>query len=285
MVIHERRAEILGRPARYLEAVPEAERRRPLVLVHGFNAWADLWRPNLAALAEGGRRVIAVDLPVHGGTAVPARLADLSVAGFVRWLVALLEATRLDRPDVVGHSFGGLLCGRLALDRPDLVHRLVLVSPAGFGLTVPVRTMAAFTRLLATQIVRGPDVERSRRYVLSYVCVGRPELDESVLALIGQGWRDPVRRKALVRLGVGFLAREADLRRDLARLAAPTLLIWGEGDRLLPVAMGTRAAERLPGRRLLVFERCGHIPNLEWPRRFESAVLQFLDDQAIDGKD
>jgi pimeloyl-ACP methyl ester carboxylesterase len=280
LVIAERRAEILGRPARYLDVVPDGQERRPqLLLVHGFNAWADLWRPNLEALSADGRRVVAVDLPVHGGTAPPARAADLSVPGFVRFLAAFLDQVGLSRADVVGHSFGGLLAARLALTHPGRVGRLVLVSPAGLGLSVPLRTMAAFTRLLAGTLLRGPDPERSRRYVLSYVCVGKPELDESLLALIGAGWRDPLRRLALARLGFAFLAKEANVRRDLGRIAAPTMLLWGEGDRLLPVAMGTRARASLPGRRLVVFERCGHIPNLEWPRRFEEAVVRFLDEE------
>jgi 2-hydroxy-6-oxonona-2,4-dienedioate hydrolase len=282
MVSAERRIDVLGRPARYLEVSPALERRPPLVLVHGFNAWADLWRPNLEGLSAGERRVVAVDLPVHGGTSPPAAAADLSVPGFVRFLAALLEAIDLPRVDLVGHSFGGLLAARLALDHPARVRRLVLVSSAGLGLSVPLRTMVAFTRLMATAMVRGPDAERSRRYVLSYVCVGRPELDEANLALIGQGWRDPVRRRALARLGFAFLAREADLRRDLGRIGAPTLLVWGDSDRLLPLRLGRRAALALPGGRLVVFERCGHVPNLEWPRRFEETVTGFLDGKAED---
>jgi pimeloyl-ACP methyl ester carboxylesterase len=204
------------------------------VLVHGFNAWSDLWRPNVPAFVAAGRRVVAVDLPVHGGTAPPAAAADLSVSGFVRFLVALLDRVGLSRVDLVGHSFGGLLAARLALDHPDRVRRLVLVSSAGLGLSVPLRTMVAFTRLMAANALRGPDAERSRRYLLSYVCANRPDLDDSVLGLIGQGWRDPARRLALARLGFAFLSKEADLRRDLARLPAPPLIVWGDCDRLLP---------------------------------------------------
>ncbi|HEX7125494.1 MAG TPA: alpha/beta fold hydrolase [Thermodesulfobacteriota bacterium] len=279
-MIREATTEALGSPARYLEVRPPAERRPPLLLVHGFNAWADLWRPNLEGLAAAGRRVVAVDLPVHGGTPPPARAADLSVGGFVRFLLEIQERLGLAGGDVVGHSFGGLLSARLALDHPARVRRLVLVSSAGLGLAVPLRTMLAFTRLVATTQLRGVDPERTRRYVLTYVCAARPDLDESLLPLIGAGWRDPVRRRALARLGLAFLAREADVRRELPRLGSRLMLLWGAEDRLLPVALGRRAARRVPGARLVVFERCGHMPNLEWPARFTEVVTGFLDEGA-----
>jgi pimeloyl-ACP methyl ester carboxylesterase len=277
-VIGEGFTEALGCPARYLEVRPEVERRPPLLLVHGFNAWSDLWRPNLEGLAAAGRRVVAVDLPVHGGTPPPARAADLSVAGFVRFLREVQDRLGLAGGDLVGHSFGGLLSARLALDQPERVRRLVLVSSAGLGLSVPLRTMVAFTRLMATTRVLGVDPERTRRYVLTYVCAARPDLDESLLALIGAGWRDPVRRRALVRLGLAFLAREADVRRDLPRLEPKVMLLWGAQDRLVPATLGRRAAARLPGARLVVFEPCGHMPNLEWPVKFVETVARFLDE-------
>lgn len=278
-MIREGRTEALGRPARFLEVRPDAERRPPLLLVHGFNAWSDLWRPNLEGLAEGGRRVVAVDLPVHGGTPLPGRSADLSVGGFVRFLLEVQERLGLGRGDIVGHSFGGLLAARLALGHAERVRRLVLVSSAGLGLSVPLRTIVAFTRLMAATQLLGLDPERTRRYVTTYVCAARPDLDESLLALVGTGWRDPVRRRALARLGLAFLAREADVRRDLPRLVPRAMLLWGAQDRLLPAALGRRAAARLPGQRLVVFEPCGHVPNLEWPDRFTEAVAGFLDEE------
>lgn len=277
MVIAERTVEVLGRPARLLEARPAAAVRPPLLLVHGFNAWADLWRPNIEALAAAARPVIAPDLPLHGKTPAPASSADLTVGGFVRFLVALLDRLGEARVDVVGHSFGGLLAARLALDHPARVRRLVLVSPAGLGLGVPLRTMAAFASLMVRQRLLGPSVERTRRYLLSYVCRSKPDLDESMLALIGAGWGDPARRWALARLGLGLLAPEADVRRDLHRLVPPALVIWGANDRLLPVPIGRRAAGRLPGGRLVVFDDCGHLPNLECPERFDRTVSEFLD--------
>lgn len=278
MVIAERRTDVVDREARFLEVRPEGAARPPVLLVHGFNAWADLWRPNLEALAAPGRRVIAPDLPLHGGTAPPAAARDLTVRGFVRWLVALMDRAALERADVVGHSFGGMLAARLALDHPGRVRRLVLVSSAGLGLRVPLRTMLAFSRLLAATALLGPDPERSRRYMLSYVCAARPDLDERLLALVGSGWRDPERRLRLARLGLAFLAREADVRRDLGRIAAPAMLLWGADDRLLPLALGERAARALPGGRLIVFETCGHVPNLEWPARFNEVVGGFLEE-------
>ncbi len=278
-MIVERRLELGGRPARLLEAPgsrPGAE--PPLVLIHGIQAIADLWRPNLEALAAGGRRVVAPDLPVHGGTAVPASPADLTVPGCVRFLTTLLDRLDLSRVDLVGHSFGGLVAARAALDHPGRVRRLVLVSAAGLGRRVPPGTALSFVRTIARWIVYGPGRGPTPRHVVARIVHDPDAVDLSLLALVRASWDDPARRRALVRLAMRLLAREADVTRELHRLAAPTLLVWGAHDRLVPLQLGRRAAARIPGSRLVVFEACGHLPSLECPGLFNRTVAGFLDE-------
>lgn len=291
-MIVERTIEVAGRPARLLEVPPRHPSARgsradgyperpPVVLIHGIQALSDLWRPNLEALAAGGRHVVAPDLPVHGGTAIPAS-RDLTIGGCVRFLEALLDRLGFARVDLVGHSFGGLLAARLALDRPDRVRRLVLVSAAGLGRRVPLRTALSFVRTAVRWVLVGPGRGVTPRHVLRRLCYDPDAVDLSLLAVVRGSWDDPVRRRALTRLAMRLLAREGDLTRELGRLAVPTLFIWGAHDRLTPLALGQRAAARIPGSRLVVFEACGHLPNLECPALFDRTVSAFLDAGAVE---
>lgn len=276
MAIEERILEVGGAPARVLQTGPSEGSRVPLLLVHGLQGLSDLWAPNLAALAAPDRHVVAPDLPVHGGTAIPRHPADLSIGGFVRFLAALLDRLGLPRVDVVGHSLGGLLAARLALDHPARVRRVVLVSSAGLGRQVPLGTAVAFMRTAVRWVVAGPGRESPRR-VLERICYEPASLDERLVALLQGRWEDPARRRALIRFAPRLILREADVRRDLHRIEAP-LLVWGRHDRLVPLVLGERAAARLPQARLVVLEACGHLPNLECPELFNEVVAAFLDE-------
>ncbi|HEX7127588.1 MAG TPA: alpha/beta fold hydrolase [Thermodesulfobacteriota bacterium] len=277
MAIEERILEVGGAPARLLAAGPRAGGRAPLLLVHGLQGLADLWMPNLEALAAPGRRVVAPDLPVHGGTAAPRRPADLSVGGFARFLAEALDRLALARVDVVGHSLGGLLAARLALDQPARVRRLVLVSSAGLGRQVPLGTALAFMGTAVRWVVVGPGRTPPGR-VLRRICYDPTSIDVRLVARLQGRWEDPLRRRALVRFAARLVLREADVTRDLHRIEAPALLVWGRHDRLIPFALGERAAARLPHARLVVLEACGHLPNLECPDLFNEIVGRFLDE-------
>ncbi|HWQ14269.1 MAG TPA: alpha/beta fold hydrolase, partial [Roseiflexaceae bacterium] len=118
----------------------EAGDGEPVALfLHGWGDSKEIWRPALAALAARGRRAIAPDLPGHGGSqlAGAARMAHLAER-----VVALAEARGLRSFDLVGHSMGGNVALELALARPALVRRLVLVAPAALGPEMP-----AYTRI------------------------------------------------------------------------------------------------------------------------------------------
>ncbi len=109
------------------------------------------------------------------------------------------------------------------------------------------------------------------------ICYDPDAVDPGLVAIVRGSWDDPARRRALARLAIRLAAREGDITRELHRLAAPTLLVWGAHDRLTPLPLGRRAAARIPGARLVVFEACGHLPNLECPALFDRTVSAFLD--------
>jgi pimeloyl-ACP methyl ester carboxylesterase len=217
----------------------------PAVLVHGLSGSTRWWSRNVPVLAER-YRVYLVDLPGFGAM---RRLHRFVLGEAASWLSAWMEAVGLEGAHLVGHSMGGYVCVRLAARRPEIVGRLVLVAPAG----VPTgRSMFGYLSPLLSAV----------RYATPYFL---PILLYDALRM------GPV---TLWRAARDLLAE--DVREDLQRIGAPTLLIWGENDTLVPAAVGTVLREEIPDSRLLVLKRAAHVPMFDRPDEFNAALLAFL---------
>lgn len=227
--------------------------------MHGWGTSLDTF----AALIEDLRRlyrVIAFDFPGHGGSDPPP--ATWAVDDFARHTQEVMKALGIDRASLLGHSFGGRVAIKLAASHPDRVDHLVLVDAAG----VPPRR--TFRRLLKRGASRIGNAAGRH--------LGRP----------GQA----LRRRIVVRiastdyLNAGplrdtFLAIvKEDLRPAMVRIAAPTLLVWGESDSETPLEDGRTMERLIPNASLLVLKGAGHFSYLEQYGRFRLAVLAFLDD-------
>jgi len=218
----------------------------PVVLVHGLSGSTRWWIRNIAALARE-YRVYLVDLPGFG--AMRRLRHHFVLAEAAAWLAAWMKAVGLEEAHLGGHSMGGYVCLRLAAQRPEAVRRLVLVAPAG----VPAR------RPLFGHLV--PLLLAARHATPSFL---------------------PVLAYDAVRTGPVTLWRAArdllaeDVREDLRSIEAPTLLIWGEKDPLIPPAVGDLLREEIPNSRLLLLQRAGHVPMFDRPQEFDAALLAFL---------
>lgn len=218
-------------------------RGEDLVVVHGLSGSWRWWSPLVERLAEHSRLHL-VELP---------RLGRLRAAELAPWLGRLLDAVGLPRVDVLAHSLGGLVAAELAMEQPDRVRRLVLVAPAGIpcGRGVVGRALPLIEELY--------DV-RTR-----------------LPTIIG----DAV-RTGPVSLGYGIAyVWERDIRAELSAVQAPTLLVWGDRDRLVPARVAEEWRRLLPRSRLVRLP-CGHVPMWEAPRELATCVLDFLDDQLLD---
>lgn len=216
----------------------------PLVLVHGLAGSWRWWRPVLPALAAE-HTVHLLDLPGFGR--VP-RLQAFQLDRALDWLAAWARVAALGPTDVVGHSLGALLCARLAARHPETIRRLVLVAPAG----IPGRTAARSALPLALELLRS-----------------RPRL----LALLA---RDAIRSGPLT-IGTAALAIvTADLRADLLRIEAPTLVLMGGRDVLIPARHGEELARSLADGRVVVLADAGHVPMVDVPDAFSRELLGFL---------
>ena len=242
-----REARVGGRPVRY-EAAGKGE---PVVLVHGLSGSTRWWSRNVSELAERNR-VYLVDLPGFG--TMRRSRGRFVLAEATTWLSEWMGAVGLERAHLVGHSLGGYVCLRLAASTPEVVRRLVLVAPAG----VPTgRSMVGHL---------GPLLGAALSATPAFL---------------------PVLVRDALRAGPATLWRAArdllaeDVSEDLRRIAAPTLLVWGERDTLVPPATGDLLRKVIEDSRLLVVEGAGHVPMFERPEEFDAALLAFLAGETV----
>jgi pimeloyl-ACP methyl ester carboxylesterase len=217
----------------------------PLVLIHGLSASGWWWSRNLDALARHFH-VHVIDLvgfgrSRNGGRFVLTQAADQ----IVRWM----DALGMPKASVVGHSMGGFIAAELAARQPARVDRLVLVDAAVLPLSKhPLRLAGGALGFL--------------RYA--------PVTFTPILLT------DAVRAGPITLLRASWQLLSADLRDVLPQIAAPTLVVWGERDSLVPLALGRDLAARLPGARLVTFPGVGHNPMWDRPHEFNRVVLDFL---------
>lgn len=271
-----------GHEVVYRFAGPEPSEGAPvLLLVHGMAGSSSTWNEVGGALARG-RTVIAPDLLGHGGSAKPRH--DYSLGAFASGLRDLMVALRVERATVVGQSLGGGVAMQFAYQYPERVERLVLVNSGGLGpdvswilraLTLP--GVEYLMPVLFPSFVR--DAGDAVRRRLGAFGIRAPHIEEE--------WKgyasltDPETRQAFLKtlravVDVGGQSVSAHDRLYLAELL-PTLIMWGEHDRIIPVAHAHHAHETIPGSELALFEHSGHFPHVEEPRRFIAVLEDFLD--------
>jgi pimeloyl-ACP methyl ester carboxylesterase len=254
----------------------------PLLFIHGLSGSWPNWLEQLPVLAAE-HRVIALDLPGFGSSPMPEQ--DISISGYARLLDGLLAQLGLDAVAVVGNSMGGFIGAELAIAFPQRVERLVLVSAAGISTLGDARTDRVLPSLRRAERI----LAASGAWVASKsdTVARRARLREATLYIV---LRHPSRLPAALAAEQlrgagkpGFLAAledilDYDFRDRLPEIACPTLIVWGEGDRLINVRDADVFAELIPGSRKVIFEDTGHMAMLERPAAFNALLKDFLDE-------
>jgi len=246
----------------------------PVVLVHGFGSSIYTWKDVLPELARQ-HDVVALDLPGFGGSGIPATVsADLMPSS----VLGLMDRLGLRHASFVGNSLGGATAVWIASSDPARVDRLALIDSAGFHLGPGdrpplVRLLALPGASLAAHL---PLVRLATRQTLLTAFfdprhVTEERLDEYTAPNLRPGAAAYL--MALARQPDPAQGRFAEW---LARIQVPTLVLWGREDRWLPVADADRFGAALPDARVVVLERCGHVPQEELPGRVSRLLLDFL---------
>ena len=250
----------------------------PIVLLHGTSASLHTWDGWAQAL-RGKHRVIRFDLPAFGLTGpFTGRFAGQAYTGanYASFVLAVLDRLGVQRATIAGNSLGGEVAWRVAAAAPQRVARLVLVDAGGYPLSgagIPV----------GWQIARLPVLGRLTEHFLP-----RPIVVQGLVAVYGDPKKvtEPLvdryveltlragNRAALVQRAQTWVPTEGV---DHVRgVTAPTLILWGGLDRLIPPANAQRFAADIPGSRVQVFDDLGHVPHEEDPARTVAAVQAFL---------
>ncbi len=254
----------------------------PMILIHGFASSNLVWSKVLLELAEAGFRVIAPDLLGFGYSGKPREL-DYTIASQAHLIVSLLKQLGIDRTVVVGSSYGGAIAATVALDNAEVVEKLVLVG----AVTNNAPTRYLLMRLFSSPVIGdilSPLLVGSRRLLRTRMkrVYDRHEwvLDEKRV----HARHLPLRTRGTHRAIVRTVRRwDADrVSRDAHLIAQPTLLLWGDNDREVPLRDGERLHEEIPNSRLIVFQECGHLPHEEYPEAFTKVVTEFCSDQVPD---
>jgi pimeloyl-ACP methyl ester carboxylesterase len=247
----------------------------PMFLIHGFAASNLVWSKVFLELAAPGFRVIAPDLPGYGYSGKPRHL-DYTIASQAKMVLSLLSQLGINRAVLVGSSYGAAIAATMALDHPALVEKLVLVGAVTNNRPTRYLLMRLFSSPIIGDIL-SPLVVGSRRLLRlrmkrvydkhSWVLDER-RVEARHLPLATRG-----AHRAIIRTVRRWDAERVS--RDAHQLKQPTLLLWGDTDREVPLRDGERLHEEIPHSRLVVFRECGHLPQEEYPEAFTKIVLDF----------
>jgi pimeloyl-ACP methyl ester carboxylesterase len=250
----------------------------PVILfVHGLGGSWQNWLENIPHFADS-HRVIAVDLPGFGASPLPPW--EISIPAYGRFIHDFCDVVGIDKATVVGSSLGGFVTSELAISHPARVERQVLVSSAGVTWSrarrepaqVLGRIIRAASPLAFRYQMEGLRRPRLRQAAYSGMVDDPRSLDprllfEITLPALGA----PAFYDAMTTL-VGY-----DIRERLEEIEVPTLIVWGRNDRVVPVRSAPYYRELIgDNAELVVFNRCGHLPMMERPVRFNRLLDNFL---------
>jgi len=267
--VTERRLTLAGIPT----ALLEGGEGPPLVLLHGPSGYAAHWARVIPALVTR-YRVIAPDLPGHGASGLDA--ASLRGERMLRWLDELCAQTCASPPTLVGELLGGAIALRFALHQPERVSRLVLVDSFGLSAFEPEPEFAlALTRFLTDP---NPQThEQLWRKCARDLPAMRTRMGElwPLLEAYNVERALPAESRAALQELMAEFGLAAIPKRELARIALPTSLIWGRHDLATPLSVA-QAASAEYGWPLFVIEHANDAPAIEQPEAFVQALTTAL---------
>lgn len=244
-----------------------------VVLIHGFGGSTYSWRKNIDYLAERFT-VVAVDIRGFGYTSRdPA--AEYSPRGYATHISSFMDILGIRRPILVGHSMGGEVAMRIALQRPEDVAGLVLINSA--GLPNPererVRDLPPIPPPFNTSLVRVAGSEGVVRRILEQSTYNTSLIDRDAI----KAYRDPLDVEdaeagllRMVRTSIPSLNRG-----EIGRIVQPTLILWGAEDKLISLSEGEELARIIKGSRFLSLAHAGHLLMEERPEDVNRLIAEF----------
>jgi pimeloyl-ACP methyl ester carboxylesterase len=252
-----------------------------LLLIHGMAGSSETWREVIPQLSRK-YRVVAPDLLGHGQSAKPR--GDYSLGAFAVLLRDLLDELGITRATIVGQSLGGGVAMQFVYQHPDYCQRLVLISSGGLGPDVgwTLRLLSApGAELIMPVIAPRPVLAAGNKLRSWFGAVGIQSPRGAEVWSAYSSFSDAETRQAFLRTLRSVVDYRGQAVSALNRLhmagELPTMVIWGDHDRIIPVEHGYAVHEARPGSRLEVLEGVGHFPHVERPSQVVDLIDDFID--------
>lgn len=248
----------------------------PVILIHGYTASVYSWRKAAPLIAAGGFRVIALDL-VGAGYSNKPRYFEYTIDAQARMITRFMDRLGIGQATFLGCSYGGAIAATIALDTPERVEKLVLVSAV------------INDELKSHPILRLASVPVIGEIVTPFLADSRALLrhrSHGTLAPANHHLITDERTNAILRplhaadghhslLATSRNWHAERITRDAHLIAQPTMIVWGEEDRVVSMRDGYTLRDSIPGSRLLVIKDCGHVPQEERAELFSKLVAEF----------
>ena len=254
---------------------------RDVFLLHGFASSTYSWEATAPLLHEQGFHVWALDMKGFGWSDKPEG-ADYSLLALMEEVNLWLDEMEIENVVFVGNSLGGAIGVLMALEHPEKVGSLVLIDSGGYPKAKPLVINAAQIPCSGCWM----DLFFSRRAVewnLRRVYHHGDRVDDEVV----DAYYDRLRTRHALDAQIS-LARSIDFTlfetytRRVPEIRAPTLIIWGENDRWIPLECGYYFRRDIPNSRLVVIPECGHVPQEEYPEVTASLIVDFIEGRPIE---
>lgn len=252
----------------------------PLVLIHGFTASTYVWRSVAPLLGDAGFHVIAVDLLGFGFSEKP-RWFDYSIDSQARMISRFMDRIGIGRAVVVGSSYGGAVAATLALDYGERVEKLVLVNavcndnlrqhPILRICSIPGVGEAIAPFLADTKVFHRRRMHKTLSPA-NYDLISRERVNAIVRPLAAADAHHSL-------LATSRNWRANRITYDAHLIDQPTLLIWGEDDKIIPITDAYTLHDRILHSRLVILKSCGHVPMEEKSDLFAELVMEFFRDR------
>ena len=252
---------VFGQKIHYVEAGSGPT----VILLHGLGGSTQVWQFNIAALAEK-YHVVVPDQIGFGKSDKP--LVNYRIRTYVDFLDQFCKQLKIERATLIGNSMGGWIAAMFTAAFPDRVDKLVLVDAAGY----------APPKDFDTRTIYGlnPTTREGMKVLVAKVFYNKAFQTDAAIDLAMAARLSAGDGYTINSITESIIRGEDYLDNIVKTIKRPTLIVWGRQDGLLALADGERFNKDIAGSKLIVFDQCGHAPNVEKPGEFNAAVLKFL---------
>jgi pimeloyl-ACP methyl ester carboxylesterase len=252
---------------------------QPVVLVHGYGTFSFSWTYLLEKIPKN-RRYITLDLQGFGYSEKPSNI-DYSPYAQAKLLTTFINQLNLENVVLIGHSFGGaiILLALFSPDRKVAVSGLILIDSAGYYQQLPGFLKKLRIPLLSSIGIRLISEWTMTQWTLNEVFYDRSKIRDELVQEYSKILKLPGAKKSFLKSARQVLPkREAldELQANFKRISVPTLLIWGQEDKVIPVENAYKFQKDIPHAELRIITNCGHAPQEECPGETINLIENYL---------